>query len=394
MILRSFWPPRRPEYVCGLALFLLLTGCKVESREAPPPPPAEVTVVETEPKDTPVAMEFVGKTASSRRVEIRSRIEGFLEERLFDEGTLVEEGQVLYQMDQKPFQAELRAAEAELAQQLARQETAEAHLARIRPLAEQNAVAQKELDDALGNFRSTSASVEAARAKVVQAELDLSYTTIHTPVTGLSSYSLQQEGAYIGYATGSALTYVAQVDPIWIEFSVSENQLLKSREQVKQGAIRTPEEEGFEVEIVLADGTVFPETGRITFSDASLSEETGTFLIRAELANPDGHLRPGQFVRVFLKGAYRPDAILIPQRAVQQGSKGSFVWVADSGKAQLRPVVVGSWHRDQWFIEEGLEGGESVVVDGAIRLRAGVPVTIVDPESTSTAGAKNQGPGT
>jgi membrane fusion protein (multidrug efflux system) len=224
--------------------------------------------------------------------------------------------------------------------------------------------------------------VEAAKAKVVQAELDLSYTTIQSPVTGLSSFATQKEGAYIGIGSGSHLTYVAQLDPMWVEFSVSENQLLRKRQAQERGLIRPPEDGNFDVEIVLADGRVYPHTGRITFADAALSEETGTFLIRAEIANPDMELRPGQFVRVHLKGSVRPDAMLVPQRAVQQGAKGSFVWVIDDkGKAEFRPVVVGPWHEDQWFIEEGLKGGETVVVDGALKVRAGAAVQVVEPDS-------------
>jgi membrane fusion protein (multidrug efflux system) len=355
------------------------------SNQAPPAP--EVTVMKTVPRDTPVTIEFVGKTVSSRRVEIRSRVEGFLEKRLYTEGSMVKEGDVLFQMDQKPFQADLRAAKAELAQQEARFENADANLNRVKPLAEKNAVSQKDLDDAIGTYRSSAASVEAAKAKVVQAELNLSYTTITTPVTGLSSFAVQQEGAYIGYGSNSLLTYVAQLDPMWVEFSVSENQILKARQQAESGLIEQPEHGNLEVEVILADGSVFANRGRITFADAALSEETGTFLIRAEVKNKtdtDNNyetLRPGQFVRARLHGMVRPNAILVPQRAVQQGAKGSFVWIIDDeGKAKFQPIEVGQWYGEEWFVDNGLEGGETVVVDGALKLRAGVPVKIVEAE--------------
>ncbi len=363
-------------------------GCAKPPPPAPPTPATEVSIVETKPADTPIVFEFVGKTASSRRVEIRSRVQGFLEKRLYTEGSMVSEGDVLFQMDRKPFEAQLRASKAELSQQAARLETAKAHLERVEPLAKQNAVAQKELDDALGTYRSSAAAVEAAKAKVEQAELDLSYTTIKAPVTGLSSFAVQHEGAYIGFGAESLLTYVARLDPIWVEFSISENQLLKMREQVQKGLISPPEDGNYEVWIVLADGTVYPHHGRLTFADASLSEETGTFLIRAELNNPSEDLRPGQFVRVRLKGAYRPDAILLPQRAVQQGAQGSFVWlVDDEGKAEFRPIVEGAWLDDQWFVNEGLEGDERVVVDGAVKLRAHAPVKIVPSDDADSGGS-------
>lgn len=356
-----------------------------------------MTVVEIEPKDTPIVTEFVGKTASSRRVEIRSRVEGFLDKRFYTEGTVVEAGDLLFEIDKKPFQAQLDAARAELSQQQARMTTAKANLDRVKPLAKQNAVAKKELDDALGSYNTAAAAVEAAKAKVVQAELNLGYCTIFSPVTGVSSYATQREGAYIGMGS-QALTYVAQLDPIWVEFSISENQLLRARQQINEGRIAEPKAGEYDVEIVLGDGTVFPKTGRIAFADASLSEETGTFLIRAEIENPSAEstrgstyasrsadklneqLRPGQFVRVRLKGANRPNAILVPQAAVQQGAKGSFVWVVKDGAAEFRPIEVGPWHGDEWFIDSGLTAGEKVVVGGALKLRAGAAVEIVQPE--------------
>lgn len=376
-----------------LVLILLgLAGCGGKPPEQGGAAPPEVTVHRIVARDTPVTFEFVAKTESSRRVEIRSRVEGFLEKRLYTEGSLVEAGQPLFQMDTKPFEAALQAARAELAQQQARLETAKANLDRVRPLAKQNAVAQKELDDALGTWRSAAAAVEAARAKVTQAELDLGYTLIKSPVTGISSFAVKREGAYIGVGTDSLLTYVAQVDPMWVEFSVSENQVLKLRRQVREGLLREPPDHEYVVEVMLADGSLYPHRGRITFADASLSEETGTFLIRAEVGNPDQALRPGQFVRARMEGAVRPGAILVPQRAVQQGAQGSFVWVVDAdGKAEFRPVRVGPWHEDQWFIDEGLADGETVVVEGALKLQAGTPIRVAAPEQEgAAAGAAGQ----
>jgi len=367
-----------------ILLSLTLGGCSEQADEAKGSAP-DVTVIKVEPKDTPVAFEFVGKTASSRRVEIRSRVEGFLDKREYVEGSMVEAGDVLFIMDTKPFEAQLQAAEAELDQQQARKQTALINLNRMRPLAKKNAVAQKELDDAEGMYREAAAAVEQARAKVIQAELDLGYCTITTPVSGLSSYAVMREGAYIGMGE-SLLTYVAQLEPMWVEFSVSENQMLKKASDAEKGILKMPEGQAFEVEVVLADGSIYPHTGRITFADASLSEATGTFLIRAEVANPGNLLRPGQFVRANLEGAIRPNAILVPQGAVQQGAKGSFVWVIDKeGKAEFRPVTVGPWQDKNWFIEQGLKAGDTVVVNGALKLRAGVPVKITEPAKQPAA---------
>ena len=361
-------------------LSLTLTSLVLISCSDPEPvtqPIPEVSVIVAEPRDTPVSYEFVGKTMSSRRIEIRSRVEGFLEKRLYEEGSMVKEGDVLFQMDRKPFEAQLRAAKAEMAQQQARLTNAEANLARVKPLAEQNAVAQKELDDAIGMFHSSAAAVEAAGAKVIQAELDLGYTDIFTPVTGVSSFARKREGSYIGIGSDSLLTYVAQLQPMWVEFSISENQIFRQRANQKSGLVKSPEGEAFEVEIEMADHSIYPHRGQITFADASLSEETGTFLIRAELPNPGMQLRPGQFVRAHIHGSVRPGAILVPQRAVQQGAEGSFVWVIEDGKTKFQPVKTGPWHGDDWFIEAGLNGGEQVIVDGALSVRPGIEVATV-----------------
>lgn len=367
--------PFKSSLAC-FGLILVLAGCE-QPKPAPVRAPLEVSVFTAEAADVPVAFEFVGKTSSSRRVEIRSRVEGFLEQRLYREGSKVEEGQIMFQMDRAPFQAQLDAANAELAQQQARLTNASANLKRVRPLARQNAVAQKELDDALGIYRSASASVAAAKAKVVQADLDLGYTEIKSPVTGVSSFAIQREGSYIGFGD-SLLTYVAQIQPMWVEFSISENQLFGLQRQQAAGLIVSPKGGGYEVEIVLADGEVYPQRGRLTFSDASLSEETGTFLVRAEIANPDEELRPGQFVRTRLLGSIRPNAILLPQRAVQQGAQGSFVWlVDDAGKTRFQPVEVGSWHGDEWFINKGLQAGDRVIIGGVMKVRADIEVTTV-----------------
>lgn len=362
-----------------LAVSLTLISCSEPEQAVQATP--EVSVITAERRDVPISAEFVGKTVSSRRIEIRSRVEGFLEKRLYEEGTMVEEGQVMFQMDRKPFEAQLSAAKAELAQQQARLTNAEANLARVKPLAEQNAVAQKELDDAISMFRSSAAAVEAAKAKVIQADLDLGYTDIYTPVTGISSYARKREGSYIGIGQDSLLTYVAQIQPMWVEFSISENQIFKERANKEKGLVVAPKNQEYTVEIELADQSIYPQRGKITFADASLSEETGTFLLRAEIPNPDKTLRPGQFVRARLHGAVRPEAVLIPQRAVQQGAQGSFVWVIEEGKTRFQPVKTGPWHGDDWFIETGLDGGEQIIVDGALTVRPGTEVTTVPYQS-------------
>ena len=365
-------PSRRACLAFALAAGALAAGCGKEAPKAPPErPPVDVTVLAVEARDVPIGFEFVGQTQSSREIEIRARVDGFLEKRLYDEGTLVRSGQPLFQIDTKPFDATVQTARGELSQQQAALDAAVATLARVRPLAEQNAVSKKDLDDAIANEQRSRAAVIAAQGKVQSAELNQGYTTIASPLTGLSSCAKLPEGSYLS-PQANLLTTVAQIDPIWVNFSISENEALRYRDEAQRGRLRFPRDNQFDVEVVLADGSVFPQRGRISFADPSFSKDTGTFLVRSVLANPKSQLRPGQFVRVVVHGAVRPGAILVPQRAVQQGAKSHFVWVAGKdGKAEQRPVEVGQWLGDDWFVDSGLAAGERVVVDGAIRVSAG-----------------------
>ena len=362
--------------IAGLAALALCTACH-KAATLPAAGAIEVTVMPVTQRDTPVDFEYTAQTQSSREVEIRARVDGFLDKRLYTEGQTVHAGQTLFQMDAKPFEAALQTAKGQLAQQQARLTVAKANLARVIPLAKQNALSQKDLDDATGNEKQAEAAVFAALGQVQTAQLNLSYTTIKSPLTGLSSFARQQDGSFVTASASGLLTYVYQLDPMWVNFSISENELLKFREDVTKGTLRFPANDDFEVTVILADGTEFPDRGRISFTNPAFSTETGTFLVRASFANPKGTLRPGQFVRARVSGATRPNAILVPQRAVLQGSKSHFVWVVDNdSKAHQRVVEVGEWHGDDWFITEGLKPGERVVVDGAIRVIADAPLKI------------------
>jgi len=338
--------------------------------------PLEVTALTVSARDVPMSFEFVAQTQSSRQVNIQARVSGFLERRVYTEGSMVKEGQVLFLMDAKPFQVQVDAQAASLARQQAGLEVARADLERTKPLAAQNALSQKDLDDANGQFLASAAAVEEAKARLETAKLNLSYCTIVSPVTGITGAAQLQDGTYVS-PLNSLLTTVAVLSPIWVNFSVSENEIHTLREQVAKGRLRPPPDGSYVVEVLLVDGSLFPHQGRITFAAPSFSAQTGTFLLRASVDNPDGILRPNAYVRVRLTGAVRPDAILVPQRAVQQGSEGHFVWVVDKeGKAKPRPVEVGKWQGSDWLVSEGLQSGEQVIVDGALALHAGAPVVV------------------
>ena len=363
----------------GVALVSALTACSKHEHKAAERGPVEVTAQTIAPRDAPVSFEYVGQTQSSRQVQIVARVAGFLERRLYTEGSLVKAGQVMFQQDARPFQAQVDAARAALAEQQARLKVANDNLARVKPLAERKALSQRELDDATGAAETAAAAVEVARANLEQAKLNLSYTTITTPVTGLSSFARVQDGQYLNIAD-SQLTYVAQLDPMWVNFSLSENDMLAIRSEQQAGRLRLPSKEDFEVGVVLADGSTFPKKGRITFANADYNPQTGTFMLRATVPNPDGVLRPGQFVRVRVSGAVRPGAILVPQQAVLQGAQGHFVVTVDKdSRAQIRPVEVGSWDGDDWVILKGLAAGGVVVTDGMVRLSPGAPVKVAAP---------------
>lgn len=400
-ILGSYYPFTIAIILC--IVLGLLPGCGKDQKGGAHRPPPEVTTVTITPKDTPVVYEWVGQTESSHLVEIRSRVEGFLDKRVYEEGAFVKEGQVLFRIDPRNFQAALQQARGELAQQEARWTTAKANLARIKPLAEQNAVSKKDLDDATGQEQASAASVLSAQGKVREAELNLSYTVITSPVTGLSSQAKKQDGSYIS-ATDSLLTYVAKMNPMWVTFSMSENEYLKSQDAKKNGTLIFPQGEKFVVELVLADGSIYPQQGHLIFADPSFSKETGTFLIKATMNNPQGVLKPGQFVRVRIKGAMRPRAIVAPRRAVFEGAKGHFVWCVDKdGHAEVRNVTMGDWIGDDVFITSGLAANDRVIVDGVMMLAAGMPVKVVDkkapaaaesrPAATAGEGAKTAAPG-
>src|SRR5258705_4600290 len=302
---------------------LLVVGCKKEKTTIAPIQTIEVTAVKVEPYDVPITFEWVAQTDTSPQVDIRARLEGILEKRVYKEGAIVQEGQVMFEMERKPFEARLGAAKAGLGQEDARLANAQQTLERVQGLSERNVVSRQSLDDATNSERAAAAAVEAAKAKVAEAELNLGYTTIRAPITGLSSFATKHDGSYIGAGADSMLTYVAALDPIRINFSISENQVLRMGEEVKAGRLVIPPDNSFDVEVVLADGRVHPRKGEVTFSDLAFSRETGTYLVRAEVPNPEGDLSSGQFVRARLLGSVRPKAILVPKRPVLQAAQGS-----------------------------------------------------------------------
>ena len=375
-----------------LVSLVLMAACSPDKPAVTAPPP-EVGVVTVAPRPVPYSASFVAQTESSRQVEILARVAGFLDRIAYAEGDFVKEGQLLFQIDPKPFKAQLDAAQGSLAAQKARLSTAEATLKRVRPLAEQNALSQADLDRAVGDFEMAEAAVHTAIAKLREAELNLDYATIRSPVSGSTGRALQREGAYVGGSAETAkLTYVAALDPIWVTFSISQNQSATLAEMVEKKLLTPPERNSYEVELVLPGDKIYPYRGRINFADPSFSQETGAFMARASVPNPKEELRPGMFVTVNMHGAVRPDAVVVPQLALQQGAKGHFVLVANAeDKVEIRPVVVGSYAGDKEIVvEQGLHAGDRVIVDGFARLTPNAPVKPV-PAAAVPAAAQAAG---
>ncbi len=370
----------------GVLYVSLLSAC---GKEAPAPAQRPAPVVEVQtivPQTLPADIRFVAQTESSQRVEIMARVSGFLDSINYKEGGKVQEGELMFQLDPKPFVAQLEAAQGQLRMQQARLRTAEATYARIKPLAKLNAVSQSDLDRATGDRDSASAAVYAAQADVKQAELNLSYTKINAPLTGIASQSMQRQGAYINaMSTDSKLTYVAALDPIWVNFSVSQNMDTRLSDLVEQGIITLQEGKKLRVELLLSDNKTYAHEGIIDFSDPSYSQTTGTALVRAVVPNPDHTLRPGMFVTAKVKGALRPNAIVIPQLAVMQGEKGHFVFVIkDDHTAEVRPVVVGDYYGDAGIlILKGLNANDRVVVNGMLKVQPGKPVSVSEPKTAA-----------
>jgi membrane fusion protein (multidrug efflux system) len=386
---------RFPALISYLAAALMLAACgQSQQKGFQGFPPSEVTTMVLEPKAVPASYEYVGQTAGSKEVEVRARVTGILEQKLFQEGAPVKAGQVLFVIDPKPLAAQAAAIEADVARTLAAKSQSDREVARLKPLAEKRAIGQKEADDAVSNAELAAASVKAAQAKLDEARLNLGYTRVVAPITGLSSRAPKSEGSLVT-ANDTLLTTISQSNPIWIPFAISENEQLTLNRAVSEGRLTLPKDSAFDVTVKLADGSVIPRRGRINFFDTRVNPATGTFEMRAEIPNADGVLKPGQFVRVSLSGAVRNNALVVPQTAVLDGAQGKFVYVADKDKdgkdvAAAHPVTLGDWVSvdggNLWVVETGLKAGDKVIVDGLSKLHPGAPIKLGGAPAPATGG--------
>jgi membrane fusion protein (multidrug efflux system) len=341
-----------------------------------------VHVVVMSPQNVPLTFEAVGQTEGSKQVEVRARVAGILQQRLYEEGTSVRAGAPLFQIDRAPFELALAQAKAALAQEQARAAQARREADRLKPLAEERAISRKDYDDAASALQLSQASVQQATAKVQEAELNLSYTRVVASVSGITGRAERSEGSLITTdANGSLLTTINQVNPVWVRFSLSESDL------AKLPAGRLGRAATADVQLILGDGTRYPAKGRLNFTATQIDPKLGTQQLRAEFENPGERLLPGQFVRVRLVGGQHENVYTVPQTAVMQTEKGHFVFVDDNGKAAIRPVTTGEWSGSNWVILSGLNSGDRVIVDNLLKLRPGSPVTIAPPAGSGPGGA-------
>jgi len=384
-----FFPLRLRVFIRAAALSLAAVLAACQPSGGPPQggmPPAEVSVVAVQPQLLPVVFEYVGQTAGSREVEVRARVTGILLSHHFREGGPVKRGESLFSIDPAPFETALARAEADVAGAQARLAQARRTAARLKPLYAERAVSQKDYDDAVSAEAIQEADLKSARARLAEARLNLQYTRVESPAAGIAGRALRSDGTLVS-GPDVLLTTVTSIDPIWVNFGIPDRESEKLDREARAGRVVLPKDGRFEVSLVRADGSVHARTGRLNFADVKVSGATGTRDTRAELPNPGGVLRPGQFVRVRLAGATRPEAIVVPQRAVLEGPQGKFVYVVGAeSKAEARPVEVGDWSAESWIIVSGLKAGERVITDGVMRIGPGAPVRIAEP------GAAKAGP--
>lgn len=375
----------------ALAFFtLLLAGCDKPAPPAAPPPP-EVRVVTARSQPITNLIELPGRLEAVRTAEVRARVNGIVQRRLYEEGTDVRAGQPLFSIDPRELRAQLSAMQAALERAEATAANAAQDVARYEGLVAQQAISQQEYDTAVARLRTAQADVAQNRAQAEAARLSLSYTTVTAPISGRAEVT---EGALVSAASATLLTRVEQLDPIYANFSQSSSDLLAIRQEITSGALKVPELNNVEVRLVLEDGSVYGPAGHLDFLDLSIDEATGTAALRAEFPNPERDLLPGQFVRARIQAGVRTEGLLIPQRAVTVNPQGATVMIVGANDvAETREVKVGELQGGSWVIRSGLATGDRVIVDGQQKVQPGKPVRVVTAEAEEGTAPTSPGNG-
>lgn len=363
----------------ALSVFLCTAAEAAEPAAGTPPPP-EVVVEVAKTEALPLVLEYAARTAGFREVEVRAQVSGILQERTYLEGSRVKQGQILFRIDPRSYQAALARAKGALAQEQARYRQTERDLKRIRELQKKGFASESELDNAISNFEQSKANIEAAQAEVQSKQIDLDYTTVEAPISGITSKETVSEGSLMvaGDPSASLLTNITQLDPIYVNFALPDREDARIRQALAEGKL-VRDSEQYVAQIRFGDGSTYPLEGKVDFTDSLIDRGTGTVSARAVVPNPDQALLPGQFVRVLLKGITQPNAITVPERAISQGANGTFVYVVDEqGMARARPVTTAHTAEGRWVVDSGLAAGERIIVEGLPKVRPNTPVKVVD----------------
>jgi membrane fusion protein, multidrug efflux system len=389
---RRMLPPGLHLACLLLALCLAgLTGCASdssgqESAQAAPPP-TEVVADTVTRTNVPLEMAFMGQTAGSREVEVRARVGGILLRRNYEEGARVRQGDLMFEIDPAPYQAALEQAQGLLGQAEAKLAQAQRDQARMETLYKDDVVAKKDRDDAQTTLESARASVNETKGKVREASLNLEWTKVTAPISGMTSKETRSEGSLVTTSSdGSLLTTISRVDPLYVNFSMSGPEMLKLRKQRAEGKVVLTTGEDFVVRLTLQDGSTYPVPGRINFTDTQVNSQTGVVKVRAQFPNADFAVLPGQFVRVRLEGAQYKDVLAVPQDAVLNTQQGAMVWtIDDKNQISPRPIELGDAVGNLYLVEKGLTPGERIVVEGIIKVRPGMVVKVRESDAQKTA---------
>ncbi|MET0534591.1 MAG: efflux RND transporter periplasmic adaptor subunit [Steroidobacter sp.] len=366
---------------------VLLTACgKQEQQHAPPPP--EVAVQKVEQNPVPLDLTYTARTVGSREVEVRARVGGILIKRRYQEGGSVKQGQPMFLIDPEPVRARLSSARAEVAVAKARFDEARRQRDRVLPLFDQNAVSQSRRDEVVSGYEVAQANLAAAESSQRMADLDLEYTDVRAPISGLTSREVLSEGSLVGTEQGSSLlTKIVQIDPLYVEFSVPESEAALIRANLapanNQPAPR--------VKLLLESGQEYPEVAKVDFIDNAVDLNSGTVRIRAVLSNPEAQLIPGQFIRARVEGVILSSVVAVPRQAVMSSPQGPFIWIVNGeDKVEFRPVHLGRTMGNNIVVTEGLTPGDRYIVEGVLKVQPGIQVSAVAPTDPSKPAVEQQ----
>ena len=361
--------PIRP-FALSCALLLVLAACKGDAPQGPPPPP-EVGVITANAQTVPLQRDFVGRLAPFRSSDVRARVAGVLTRRVYQEGSDVKEGQVLFQIDPAPLQAALSASQAQLASAQATYANAQASANRARQLAPQKFVSRSDLDNAEAAERSAAAAVQQARAGVASSRINLDFASVRAPIAGRAGKQQVTEGALVGQGDATLLTTIDQIDPLFVNFSISVSELDQLR---RARNVSLADNAQSTVSVILADGSTYAQTGTLDFSSTVVDPATGAVSLRARIPNPEGNLLPGSFVTLKATLGEQRDAFLVPQAAIQRDAVSAYAMVVGKdGKVVRKNVVTASSRDGQWLISSGLAAGDQVIVSGLQKVRETEP---------------------